>query len=533
MLAALAGGLLIAIAAIPSLPTRGQAVEKANTKALPPGRTRSKITEEDYNTLIRLELEAGARTDARKAPTAEALNGPPLNDREKVLQVLSRMSYGARPGEVDHILKEEGGWKTWATKQLDPKSIDDSALQTDIEKRYPWIKMSMVELRKNYPIRRGSEHSPELKRELPESVVYRALNSNRQFNEVICDFWRNHFCINQPTTGAPQRSWTSVRYEEDVIRKFAFGKFKDMLYASATHPAMLEFLDNYISRANAWNENYARELMELHTLGADRYYNEYDVLELSKVLTGWTYNRDMEFTFNKGWNQPGQKTVLKHQFGQGFEAGQQALYMLATHKGTAEFISEKLCRYLVNDNPPKNLVQKVARVFEKTEGDLSKVYKEIIFSDEFQQRGNYRSKFKTPLEFTVSAMRATGSKMHDGREVVAILDRMGEPVYDCTDPTGYYDVAESWMDSGVLTSRWDFCWKLVRGSISGVEVPSTLVAKYEAVHDPEKRWQAMVDDVIAGDIGERTRKILRATSGSGDAKRMMSIVLGSPDFQQQ
>jgi uncharacterized protein (DUF1800 family) len=281
--------------------------------------------------------------------------------------------------------------------------------------------------------------------------------------------------------------------------------------------------------------------MELHTLGADRYYNEYDVLELSKVLTGWTYNRDMEFAFNTAWHQPGPKTVLKTQIPQGENGGKQALMMLANHKGTAEFISMKLCRYLVNDNPPKELVTKVARTFQRTHGDLPKVYAEIIFSPEFLDRANYRSKFKTPVEFTVSVLRATNSKMSDGREVCQTLDKMGEPIYDCTDPTGFYDVAESWMDSGVLTSRWDFCWKLVRGSVNGVSVPDELLKKYHDISSSEGKWQAMVNDVISADIGERTKKILREAAegdgadgkSGGDPQRMMSIVLGSPDFQQQ
>jgi uncharacterized protein (DUF1800 family) len=296
---------------------------------------------------------------------------------------------------------------------------------------------------------------------------------------------------------------------------------------------MLEFLDNAYSKANAWNENYARELMELHTLGADRYYNEFDVLEMSKVLTGWTYNRDLDFYFNEGWQQGGAKKVLGRQIPQGIEGGQQALRMLADHPGTSDFISEKLCRYLVNDRPPQSLVKKVSSVFKSSKGDLPKVYAAIIFSDEFMQRGNYRSKFKTPLEFTVSAMRATGTKMRDGGDILRTLDKMGEAIYDCADPTGYYDVAESWMDSGVLTSRWDFCWKLVRGDVKGVEVPSTLLNKYNAISDPEAKAKAMVDDVIAAEIGERTRKMLRDASESGDTQRMMSIVLGSPDFQQQ
>jgi hypothetical protein len=326
------GALTLCVIAPASL--RAQAVEKSSNKALPPGRTKSKISEEDFKILMRLELESGSRTDARKAPSAEALNGPPLSEREKLVQVMSRMSFGPRPGEIDRVLKE-GDWKAWATKQLKPESIDDSVHEKALAERYKWIKMPVQEIRKNYPLYRGGEQNGEMRKELPESVVYRALNSNRQFQEVICEFWRNHFCINMPATGGPERSWTAPRYEEDVIRKHAFGKFKNMLFASATHPAMLDFLDNKVSRANAWNENYARELMELHTLGADRHYNEYDVLELSKVLTGWTYDRDLDFNFNAGWHQGGTKTVLRRQFPQGEIGGQQALLMLAEHKGTA------------------------------------------------------------------------------------------------------------------------------------------------------------------------------------------------------
>lgn len=530
ILAVIAGVLSIAVLS----PERiaAQAVEKSNSKALPPGRNRSKISEEDFKTLMRLELEAGARTDARKGPTAEVLNGPPLSDREKLLQVMSRMSFGPRPGEVDRIIKESD-WKAWATRQLDPSSIDDSAHEKALAERYKWLNMSLTEMRNEYPIPRNYENNPQLRKQLPESVVYRAANSERQFKEVMCEFWRNHFTVNQPSDGAPNRSWTAVRYEEDVIRKHAFGKFPRLLFETAKHPAMLEYLDNYISRANAWNENYARELMELHTLGADRHYNEYDVLELSKVLTGWTYNRDLEFAFRPGWHQPGVKRLLKTEIPGGYEGGEMAIMMLARHKGTADYISEKLCRYLVNDNPPPALVKRISRTFQRTKGDLPEVYEEIIFSPEFMERGNYRSKFKTPLEFTVSTLRATDTTMKDGAELNKILDRMGQPIYDCVDPTGYYDVAESWMDSGVLTSRWDFSYKLIRGQISGLEMRPTLLDKYDEMKTPQEKAKAMVEDVIAADIGERTRKTLKEASETGDVQRMMSIVLGSPDFQQQ
>jgi uncharacterized protein (DUF1800 family) len=149
------------------------------------------------------------------------------------------------------------------------------------------------------------------------------------------------------------------------------------------------------------------------------------------------------------------------------------------------------------------------------------------------QRGNYRSKFRTPVEFTVTALRATDAKMNGGGEVLRTLDKMGERIYGCTDPTGYYDVAESWMDSGVLTSRWDFCYRLIHGKVKGVELPSSLLARYDAIKPPEEKAKAMADAVIGAEIGERTKKLLEAAAETGDAQRMMSIVLGSPDFQQQ
>ena len=264
-----------------------------------------------------------------------------------------------------------------------------------------------------------------------------------------------------------------------------------MLFASATHPAMLEYLDNYVSRANTWNENYARELMELHTLGADRHYNEYDVLELSKVLTGWTYNRDLEFNFNEGWHQGGAKTVLKHADPAGLRGRRAgAAACSPSHKGTADFIAEKLCRYLVNDNPPPALVKKVSSTFQKTKGDLPKVYEEIIFSRRVHAARQLPQQVQDAGRVhRQRAPRDRRRSSNDGGEIVQILDKMGQPIYDCTDPTGYYDVAESWMDSGVLTSRWDFCWKLVRGDIErrrGAQHPAQQVQRHG---DPRGKGQ--------------------------------------------
>jgi uncharacterized protein (DUF1800 family) len=294
---------------------------------------------------------------------------------------------------------------------------------------------------------------------------------------------------------------------------------------------MLEYLDNYTSKANAWNENYAREVMELHTLGADRGYTEADVLELSKVLTGWTYDKDLKFVFRTDWHQGGTKKVLGRNMPGGKDGGEAALYMLATHSRTADFISEKLCRYLVNDNPPPSLVRKVSAVFRDSGGDLPKVYRAILTSPEFLERSNYRAKFKTPFEFTVSAIRATNAKLEDATDTCSVIAKMGQPIYDCDDPTGFYDQAEAWMDAGVLTSRWDYAWKMVRGSVRGVKVPEEFASKYAALPPTEAR-DKMAHDMIGADIGDRTAQSM-TEAAKGDRKRMLSILLGSPDFQQQ
>ena len=492
----------------------------------------NKISEEDLRKLRQLEVQGGVRTKAAEAPTVQALKGPPLNERERVIHVLNRMSFGPRPGQVDKVLGD-GGWEKWVEQQLKPESIEDAALEDELPQRYPWVRMSLQEIKQKYPIRYQQQNHPELRQGLRNSVLHRAVASNRQFQEVVAEFWRNHFFVNQPERDAPTRSWTALDYEEQVIRKHAFGKFRNMLYASATHPAMLEYLDNYVSRAGAWNENYARELMELHTLGADRGYNETDVLELTKVLTGWTYDNELKFVFRQDWHQGGTKKVIGRQIPGGQQGGEQAIYMLATHPNCAQFISEKLCRFLVNDNPPPALVRKVAAVFRESQGDLPKVYRAIVTSPEFMERTNYRAKFKTPFEFTVSAIRATDAKLTDAGETVHVIARMGQPIYDCDDPTGFYDQAEAWMDAGVLTSRWDYAWKLARGSIRGVKIPEQFLSKYATLDATPARDQ-MVHDVIGADIGDRTAQALAGAAKQGsDRRRMLAILLGSPDFQQQ
>lgn len=476
--------------------------------------------------LCSLALFAPLAAHAFEPPKAKTLIGPELSDREKVIQVLNRMGFGPRPGEVDAVLNN-GGWERWVKEQMEPEKIDDSASEKAISRRFAWSgKANIMEFKKACPMTQEKNPKANLEAELPQYVLTRAVTSKRQFNEVMVEFWRNHFCVDMPDK-EKSRSWTAGHYEEQVIRKYAFGKFKPMLYASATHPAMLEYLDNQLSHVNSWNENFAREVMELHTVGADVNYNNDDVRELSKALTGWQYNEKYEFVFNEKEHQPGYKYWLTMKLPPGKEGGEMALYALASSQECANFIALKLCRYLVNDNPSAALVKKVAEVFKKTDGDLPKVYEAIVMSPEFLSRENFRCKFKTPFDFTVSALRATDAKIENAHDTVRIVGKMGQPIYNCPDPTGYRFVAESWMDAGVLTSRWDFAWSLVRGQINGIDMSDAFMAKYKGM-EASKMQSKMVEDVIGGDIGDREKKM-----DATEAPRMLSILLGSPSFQQQ
>ena len=462
---------------------------------------------------------------AFEPPKTTTLLGPELTDRERVLQALNRLAFGPKPGQIEDVLKN-GGWEQWFREQMQPDKIDDSAVEKEIHDRFPWSgKEDIMAFKKACPMTREKNPRASLYEEMPQYVLLRAVKSNRQFNEVMVEFWRNHFCVDMPEKDK-SRVWTAGHYEEQVIRKYTFGKFKNMLYASATHPAMLEYLDNALSKKNDWNENFAREVMELHTVGADVGYGDDDVRELSKALTGWTYDDHYHFVFESGEHQPGTKYWMGFQLPEGKSGGEQALYTLATCPACANFISLQLCRYLVNDNPSPALVKKIAKVFLESDGDLPKVYTAIVMSPDFMSRENFRSKFKTPFEFTVSVLRATDAKVDDLQQTATVIGKMGQPIYNCPDPTGYRFVAESWMDAGVLTSRWDYAWRLIRGQVRGVEVSDSFIDKYAKL-DPAKMQSQMVTDVIGADIGDREKKM------AGDAPKMLSILLGSPTFQQQ
>jgi len=510
----------------------------------------------------------------------------PLNDREMSFHVLNRLAFGPTPGLVDRVI--DMGCAQWIHEQLRPGHIDDSDVERAIREKFPSLHMSMENIfatyRPEYPRPHTTEQTAHLNtlrgkihRELSRSVVYRAVHSRRQFNEVIVEFWRNHFNVDQNKGNV---GFLANHYEVNVIRRHAFGYFRDMVMASAQHPAMLIYLDNSVSRVPlspneqrivdryvgkknvprlvkalrrrpGLNENYARELMELHTLGVAGPYTQADVTNLARLLTGWTARwstpdsrfpnapRTYGFVFDPDWHDTLEKRILGVRIprNRGLPMGESVVRRLAAHPSAEWFISAKLCRYLVSDNPSRELVTRVTREFHRTKGFLPKVYEFIIEDPEFASRDNFRGKFKTPFEFVVSAVRSSGARVTNAKPVLRELYSMGQPIYRCLDPTGYYDQAEAWLDPGVLVHRWAFALRLSAGAIPGVELPDEpyeSLARFEAAHIKD----SLVHAIVPGGVDRQTTTAIdQAMEGRAIDRRfthmVLGLILGSPTFQQQ
>lgn len=430
--------------------------------------------------------------------------------------------------------------------------------------------------------------------ELMAAKLLRATYSQRQLEEVMTDFWFNHFNV---FIGKGADRYMVTAYERDVIRPHALGKFKDLLLATAKSPAMLWYLDNWQSmgpdsmaalgipnprrvrmarcgpfrqpciyvpptrlpRANAnnkkargLNENYAREVMELHTLGVDGGYTQRDVTELARVLTGWTLaepRRGGGFEFNERTHEPGTKVVLGHKFkDDGMREGEKALDMLAHHPSTARFVSAKLARRFVSDNPPDTLIDRMAETFRASDGDIREVLRTMFHSPEFWSKNAYRAKVKTPLEFVVSSLRATNADVQHPRSLIESLDKMGMPLYGAQPPTGYSTNAETWVNSSALLARMNFALALGSSRLQGTTVGTADVIGNETNKSDAAGVQARLETALLnGDISPQTHNTIAAklddpqVSGRklDDAPRppnagaIVGLILGSPEFQRR
>jgi uncharacterized protein (DUF1800 family) len=420
--------------------------------------------------------------------------------------------------------------------------------------------------------------------ELFQGKLLRATYSERQLQEVMTDFWFNHFNI---FIGKGADRYMLTSYERDVIRPHAFGKFEDLLVATAKSPAMLFYLDNWLSVGpesdaalgvpkrpagrNQWrarfpngpprkpkanraglNENYGRELMELHTLGVNGGYTQKDVTEVARVFTGWTLKEPREggsFNFDERKHQPGDKQVLGHRIkSKGEKEGLEVLRILARHPSTAKFVCTKLAMRFVSDNPPPQLVDQMAKTFLKKHGDIREVLKTMFDSPEFWAPEAYRAKLKTPLEFVVSAVRASGAEVSDAMPLVRQLQNMGMPLYGMQPPTGYSMKADSWVNSSALLGRMNFSLALTAGRFKGVQVEAgRALASVSPPTDSQQALAVWESALLAGDISKQTHDTIAARLQDPKiAQRKLDdpvrppnvamiegLLLGSPEFQKR
>jgi uncharacterized protein (DUF1800 family) len=384
------------------------------------------------------------------------------SERQRAEHALNRLAFGARPGDVERVLRI--GVDRWIEQQLHPERISD--------RPFPAIRDSELPSRARGDRAAARKEARTAIAQLSAQRILRAAASERQLHEVMVDFWMNHFNV---FAGKGLDLYLISAHERDAIRPRIWGRFEDLLMATAKSPAMLVYLDNARSRRGAINENYARELMELHTLGVDGGYTQKDVTELARVFTGWSIARDGSFRFRRFLHDRDAKVVLDRRFaaGGGMEEGEAMIRLLARHPSTAKQIATKLCQRLVADDPPAALVDRVARRFLATNGDLRATVKAVLDSPEFRDPRYFRAKVKTPFEYTISAVRAAGGTIDDPLPLARELRRIGQPLYFAQPPTGYSDRSSAWWSDGALIARLNFAAALAANKMPGIRVAAS------------------------------------------------------------
>ncbi|WP_238324786.1 DUF1800 domain-containing protein [Pseudacidobacterium ailaaui] len=419
--------------------------------------------------------------------------------------------------------------------------------------------------------------------EMMQAKVLRAILSERQLQEVMTDFWFNHFNVFMHKNGF--ETYYLPDYERNVIRAHALGKFKDLLLATAEHPAMLDYLDNWTSIGpdsaaaeksrpgkkqadRGLNENYGREVMELHTVSVNGGYTQTDVTNLAKIFTGWTIDHPQlggPFVFDERRHEPGPKKWFGHTVKEdGFNEGVQALMWLAAQPQTAHFISYKLAQRFVADDPPPTLVDRMARTFLSSDGDIREVLRTMVHSPEFWSRTNYRNKVKTPLEFVASAFRATDTNPTNPGALVTVIARMGEPLYQMQPPTGYPMTADHWMNSAALVDRLNFSMALADNRLGGMKFDAphllaegmltapaissesahtesvSLTATPPPANGQDEALSLMEQLLVAGDVSSKTTAVIKQQLAQTQVKdpiqlldTMTALILGSPEFQMR
>ena len=532
---------------------------------------------------------------------APAMSQTPLDHRElpadqQVIHALNRLTFGPRPGDVQRI--RSIGLDRWVDQQLYPQRIDDSALDKFLN-HYSVLKQDQNDLLREFneaqrerrlakreagdsAMRPSRQNNPDLKQialnrrrvmgELQSSRVARAVMSNRQLEEVMTDFWLNHF--NVYAQKGPPQAYYLAEYESDVIRPHALGKFRDLLESVAKSPAMLFYLDNARSMADSTrphlasfdrnrglggadavarvmgrrrgrvgglprtrqipqmdsrdpeirqrlnqlrngglNENYGRELLELHTLGVDGGYTQQDVINVARALTGWTIRPPAVgggFIFRPEMHDAGEKIVLgrKLKSNRGIEDGEDVLDIVSRHPSTAKYIATKLARRFISDKPPQSVVDRAAQVFMRTDGDIREVVRTIITSNEFYSQQAYRSKVKSPFEVVVSAMRAMNAQPDSTPRTAQMIAYLGQPIYGHQAPNGWPETGDAWMNTGAILNRINFGMAAAANRIPGANVRSVPGIDSLSSASRQKQVDAVVSVLLSGSVSPDTRAVL-------------------------
>lgn len=433
--------------------------------------------------------------------------------------LLSRASFGPWPGDLARV-KKMGG-KAWLEEQLHPGSISDTACDLRAQ-RFESVYFSAGDA---YEFRK-----PVLRDELMRHTLLRAIYSKRQLFEVMVEFWNDHLNIDLEKGDC---IYLKPSDDRDVIRKHALGRFSDLIRASVTSPAMLVYLDGQTNKvrkrtADQPNENYARELMELHTMGVRGGYTQNDVREAARCLSGWTFDRKRFWALNQGesffksdWHDDGEKHVLGHVIpaGGGSKDLNRLIDIVCDHPSTAKHIAGKLCKRFISPEPPANAVEQVAAEFTRTQGDIKAMLRVLFNSTAFgESRGQL---LKRPLKFMVSALRAMAVDTQADKPLLEPLQRMGHGLFQYPTPDGYPDEELPWM--GTLMWRWNFALSLAAGKQSGVRLDARGLRRQMRM--PSESWFAYL-------IGRRPTSQELSALASDDEARHVGLILASPAFQR-
>jgi len=527
----------------------------------------------------------GGVASAPPVMTGAAPNGASLAADREIVRALNRLTYGARPGDLERV--RAAGLSGWIERQLRPQTIDDSATEqllaelttlrmpiADLLREYPRPDprlremlasgtMTRAEIQERYP---AEKRPGRIAADLQAAKVVRAVTSERQLEEIMVDFWFNHFNV---FANKGDVRWYVSAYEREAIRPYALGTFPDLVRATARHPAMLFYLDNWVSaradyvipagpnrgRKTGLNENYARELMELHTLGVDGGYTQRDVTEVARAFTGWTIDRprvEGRFLFRASMHDQGEKVVVGHRIaaGGGQDDGERVIDVLTQHPSTARFVATKLVRRFVSDTPPPQLVDRVAAAYAASGGDIPAMLRVIFASPEFRGGDASLTKIKKPFEFVTSAVRALGGRVdaQGGLALARASAEIGEPLYLAQPPTGYADRAEVWVSSGALLARMNFALALASGQYPHVTVDLAPLVAGSDPRSPADVLDRLLAAIVGDQVGPTTRAVLAAKltdpqitrlsrddrgPASTDVAKLAALVIGSPEFQRR